>query len=182
MGRAGRSGQRSISVLFYTAAELKGLTDSNLRSLCDNKENCRRRTLLKALGSSESVTTESGICCDICEPVCPYEELDCPKLSAEPRKNTLRKRTLPTVSRQLLETELVAQREALIERNPALKMFPKSVICPITVIREVCNRSRSVKTVDDLKSIACLRQELHVPFFNVIVSLGSGVNNKRTCS
>ena len=111
-------GKPSTSMLFYSTAELKGTTDSNLRSLCDN---CHRHTLLRALGSSESINVDSGLCCNVCEPVCPYKELAFSFVSVERRKRTVRKRALPPNTQQLMEAELLVQRDALIERNPALK-------------------------------------------------------------
>ena len=77
------------------------------------------------LGSSEMVTTESHICCDVCEPVCPYKNLTFPRVP-EARKTTLRKRALPQNTWQMMESKLLAQRDAVVEGNPALKMFPKS--------------------------------------------------------
>ena len=182
IGRGGRAGQPSTSLLFYSAAEMKGTTNSTLTSVFDQKENCRRRTLLKALGSSESVTVNSGLCCDVCEPVCPYKELEFSFVSVVSRKRTVRKRALPPTTQQSMEAELLAQRDALIEKNPALKIFPKSIVCPLSVIKEVCLRSRSIKSVHDFQSIPCVRQEFYSPFFYVIVEcLGSGYHSKHTC-
>ena len=181
MGRAGRAGQPSISVLFYSPAELKGSAEATLKALCDQGENCHRRMLLKGLGSSEMVTTESRICCDVCEPVCPYKDLTFPRVP-EARKTTLRKRALPQNTRQMMESELLAQRDAVVEGNPALKMFPKSVFCPLNVIQDVCSKSSSVKCIHDMQSFSCLRKELHSPFFTVITSLRSGHLTNFTCS
>ena len=169
IGRAGRAGQPSHSILFYSAAEMKGTTDLILRSLCDQKENCRRLAIIRALGSSELLSGERGLCCDVCAPVCPYKELAVPCGVVAARRRTVRKRALSPTTSRLMEKELISQRDALIERNPALKIFPKSVICPLSVIREICLRSRSIKSINDFQLISCVRPELHSPFFSVIV-------------
>ena len=78
--------------------------------------------LLKGLGSSETVTTESRICCDVCE------------------------------------SGHLAQRDAVVEGNPALKMFPNSVFCPLNVMQDVHSKSSSVKCIHDMQSFSCLRK------------------------
>ena len=99
---------------------------------------------------------------------------------SEARKPTLRKRPLPQNTQHQMEAELLAQRDAMIERNPALAIFPKSIACPLSVIQEVCSRSSSVQCINDMQSFKGLRQELHSPFFHVIIRLRSG--HHRNCA
>ena len=75
-----------------------------------------------------------------------------------------------------MKRALLSQRDALIERIPALKIFPKSVICPLSLIRELCMRSRSIKSVDDIQSFSCVRPEFHSPFFDAIVAMNITMN------
>ena len=124
----------------------------------------------------------NNLCCDVCQPVCPYTELTVTSVSVEARKRTVRKRALPTDMQHFLEAKLLVERDALIARHPALKMFPKSVICPLSVVRELCSKSRSINNIDDIRSLPCIRPEFHLPFFNVIVEcLSNAPHPKRAC-
>ena len=72
-----------------------------------------------------------------------------------------------------LEFKLVSERDAIIENNGALRMLPKSVICPIGVIKEVTSRSKSIECVEDMRLFPCLRPEFRIShtFFNENVYL-----------
>ena len=69
IGRAGRAGQPSTSLLLYSTAETRNCSDESLQSLCEHKENCRRQTLLQALGSDECSVVSKNLCCEVCQPV-----------------------------------------------------------------------------------------------------------------
>ena len=108
----------------------------------------------------------NGLCCDICQPVCPYSELTISPVTLETRKHRPRTRSVPVCIQSSLETKLLVERDALIAKNPALKMLPKSVICPQSVIKEVCSRSPSINL---MRLFPCVRPEFHLPFFNAVV-------------
>ena len=67
-----------------------------------------------------------------------------------------------------LEFKLVSECDAIIENNGALRMLPKSVICPIGVIKEVTLRSKSIECVEDMRLFPCLRPEFHTPFLMLL--------------
>ena len=67
-----------------------------------------------------------------------------------------------------LETRLLIERDRLISKHPALKMFPKSVVCPLGVIKEVCGRSRAIANIEDMHSLPCIRPEFHEPFLKLL--------------
>ena len=64
------------------AREVQRCKDSGLVKFCTEKENCRRRQMLRALGSDEPLQTVNGqMCCDVCSQQCSnmhsaYTELD----------------------------------------------------------------------------------------------------------
>ena len=124
-------------MLLYSTAETKNCTDQSLRALCENKENCRH-TVLQALGSDECTSLSKNLCCDVCRPVCPYIELAFSFVSMPLGAKKRQPRLHPTSADVLhyLEFKLVSERDANIENNGALRMLPKSVICPIGVIKD----------------------------------------------
>ena len=70
-GRAGRGGFLCRAVLLTDARELQRCKDVGLVEFCTAKENCRRKHMLRALGSDEPVQTVNGqMCCDVCSQQC----------------------------------------------------------------------------------------------------------------
>ena len=67
-GRAGRNGAQSRAHLFYSKQKKK--VDAEIKDFCSNKENCLRRSLLKAIGDIHvvSVETSANPCCGNCPP------------------------------------------------------------------------------------------------------------------
>ena len=160
---------------------MKKRTDPDLKALCDQKENCRRRILLRALGSDECSSVTRNLCCDCCQPVYPYFDLTVPSVTLETRKRRPRTGSVPVDIQTFLETKLLVERDAIIAKNPALKMLPKSVVCPLTIIRDMCARSHSINSVEDISAYPCIRPELHLPFFHVFVEcLSCAPPSKRT--
>lgn len=58
-------------------------------------------------------------------------------------------------------------------------MMPKSVVCPISTITELCSWSRSIHSVEDIRSFAGVHPELYLAFLNVIVQVGGSPPEKR---
>ena len=67
IGRAGRCGHESRGHIFTNSREIRTCSDEALVEFCVSKENCRRRVLLNALGSSESLPSCTSFC-DVCSP------------------------------------------------------------------------------------------------------------------
>ena len=127
----------------------------------------------------------NNLCCDVCQPVCPYTELNIASESLGTRKRRPRMRAVSSDIQSSLETKLLVERDTLISKHPGLKMLPKSVVCPLSVIREVCSRCKSINSIEDIRSLPCIRPEFHLAFFNAVVEC-TGISNappqKRTCT
>lgn len=171
IGRAGRSGQQSTSVLFYSTVEAKNSSDHYLKSLCNDSENCRRCNLLQALGKDECSTVSKNLCCDVCQPTCPYTDLTLPFSTLPTKKRRPRLQPVSAEDQKTLESKLLVERDTVIASNPALKMLPKSVVCPISTIKELCSRSKSINCAQDIYAFAGVRPELCTPFLNVIIGV-----------
>ena len=85
------------------------------------------------------------------------------------KKRRPRVRPVSTEEQSTLESKLLVERDTLIANNPDLRMIPKSVICPISVIKELCYRRKSISSLEDIRSFAGVRPELHLAFLKTIV-------------
>jgi len=65
-GSAGRGGAEAVAQVMYTAKELRTDVKTELVDFISNKENCRQRSLLQNLGSTESLVGDHTLCCDVC--------------------------------------------------------------------------------------------------------------------
>ena len=117
--------------------------------------------------------------------MCPYTELNIASESLRTRKWRPRMRAVSSDIRSSLETKLLVERDALISKHPGLKMLPKSVVCPLSVIREVCSRCKSINSIEDIRSLPCIWPEFHLAFFNAVVEytcISNGPPQKCTCT
>ena len=136
-----------------------------MKALCEGKKNCRRKILLKALGSDEFSSVSKNVCCDCCHPVCPYQSLLFSSATTEGRKRRVRIRPISDDIKALLTSKLIEARDSAIESNPVLKMLPNSVVCPVTVtIKDIASRSISISSIEDVRSFPCIRPEFHETF------------------
>lgn len=124
---------------------------------CTLKENCRRRFLLKALGSSETVTGHP--CCDVCDPtnfpsVLHFEVV--PNICAQEKKRKARRVAVRSVDQELMTTlraNLVAEREAYLSEHPSMRMLGPSFVCADSVIDKICDDAKFTAAIEDLDAI-----------------------------
>lgn len=119
-GRAGRNGNPSMCLLFSNRTETKSCKDEKLISFTTSTKTCRRRILLKSLGSDEHIHTNSKLRCDICThnhfPYSRFEFLHPHKIQWKPKPQDIRSvekdvldslKNALLVERQLLKKALV---------------------------------------------------------------------------
>ena len=105
-----------------------------------------------------------NMCSNVCEAVCPYTELVCLASTLEVKKHRRRVRLLSAEAQSSLQSMLVAERDRLISDNPVFKRVPKSVVCPISVIKEVAAKSASINCLEDIRAFPGVREQLQVAF------------------
>jgi hypothetical protein len=179
IGRAGRSGCQSLSVLYFSPSEEKKCIDHGLQLLCREKENCFHHTILQALGSDEVSSVVKEKCCNSCNLVCPYAELSFPSYR---KKRQQRIHNVTSDMKKTLGTRLLKVVDDAVRRFPALKMLPRSLVCPASVIRLICEKSPYISSIQDLDTIPCLRRELKAKFYNIVAnSLSNAPPSKHMC-
>ena len=117
IGRAGRNGCPAHSHILCTARKT---TDPSLTDLrASDRENCRRRMIIRGLGSSE-VTTRNDVCCDNCGGGTKLlSRLDF--LKHVPAKRNKRKKAVRTVdheTKQKLRLALFEERKKILVEEP----------------------------------------------------------------
>lgn len=76
IGRAGRDGTSSKSLLLYHGRQCRNL-DTDMADYISNKEDCRRQILLSCYKASPSSTTLRHACCDVCSLKCSCNMKEC---------------------------------------------------------------------------------------------------------
>lgn len=153
LGRAGRGGSTSCGVVYTNSRELSKCTDVALKEYCEGKENCRRKVLLAALGSTQELSQPcSGVCCDSCPP----GELP-PELSFfTPLQLERQSRTRPVrvVSKEVgvtLRKRLLRERAVITSSTLGYQMLGQEVILPTKCIEQLCKKARYIKSIDDIR-------------------------------
>ena len=143
--------------------------------VCEQTENCRRKTLLRSLGSNELVDASPGTpCCDVCSPIvrtsCTrsrvVDKLDifrATTLAPKPRRCAVRSVT-PTLEKRLRD-RLQVERDAIVDSEIGYKMLGKYVV------DELCKRAKFIKDCDDVSSVPGLRKQFVNRLYYVIIDL-----------
>ena len=172
-GRAGRGGVEAVAQLIYTTKEANTELNTQLVDFASNKENCRRRTLLHNMGSCESVIGDHVLCCDVCSSgIVPYCRLRF--LMKRPHVGRVRKRRCgqkltPQQYNELL-SRLTKERDIICCSSAGFSYLGPDVLCPHSVINQLCKIAQSVHTIDDIK-IPGLRPQLYDKFFEIISNI-----------
>ena len=178
-GRAGRGDFLCRAVLLTDARELQRCKDVGLVEFCTAKENCRRKHMLRALGSDEPVqTVNRQICCDVCSQHCSNKgsacsDLDtldiCKRICCKRQRKPPAVRTVSKDRSTSLKQALLEEREKIIATDIGYKMLGNDLVLPMGCIVEICKQARCIQSVEDLKGIPGIRQELLSRIFDVFM-------------
>ena len=134
---------------------------------CTSKENCRRKSLLLALGSTEAVLSTSS-CCDVCG-IAPSTRLAFEYLPCTVGLQSRRRVPAQTVDKDLQNTlvsTLLQEWDAYIDQHPQYKFIGPEFVCSKETI---ASQARYIRTTQDLGDKFSLRSELREKFFNTLV-------------
>lgn len=114
------------------------IEDPTLKSLCTDKENCFRATLIAALGGT--VQQSSTLCCVTCNPLAftNGERLDVMQVGKTPprKKRRVAVRNVDKSTIETLKVQLKAEREKYMSENPSLHILGNQFVCPDSVIEK----------------------------------------------
>jgi hypothetical protein len=147
--------------------------DSAVKGFGSESENCRRKKLLQAVGSSEMIHS-GNLCCDGCvgdglplrlqfEKTSPIRTCSKRRVAAYDVSDDMKSR---------IKANLVRERDAYMQSHPHYYMSHYSFVCPDCVIDHICEQARFIKSEEDLDVIG-LRPELKSIFFAAIISIVS---------
>ena len=151
--------------------------DDKVRQLCEDRENCRRKKMLEAIGSTESCDGENA-CCDTCG----VDRL-VPKLKFEesrPVNTVSRKRRCAvfTVTEDAVSTlaqALRQERDKYLDNHPNFAPFGPDCVCSNSLIDHICMQAKFISEESDLDTIFTLRPALRPIFFKIIQDIFSVV-------
>ena len=149
--------------------------DIEIKQWYESKENCLRRTILRAIGDSSPVEHASIMCCSHCnEPESVYP----PKLSIiESISVPLSKKKRSAVwhvtqdLEAALKERLVEERSKYVRDHPAYMFIGENSVCPDCVISDICRNSRFIKSKQDISCVNGLRPELVDLFFYALLDV-----------
>ena len=139
-----------MGVLFSHRLEVENCKDDDLKQMC-GKENCRRLTLLTALGSSEALSALNGMCCDSCTPNALPRELAFVKPESRRRPRIRAVRTVSKLQEQILMDSLEQEREAIVSSSVGYMMLGKELVLPTKCLYELVRKAKYVQTAQDVK-------------------------------
>lgn len=161
-GRAGRSGGLLRAHLFYSKQKKK--LDVEIKDFCYNKENCPRRSILKAIGDKAPVDSFSTLCCSNCSSSrlsLPSKLAICESTPVIPNSNkrSAHWKTDKTID-ETLRNRLLEERQKYVSDHPVFAMIGEKAVCPNCVIDTICKEARFIRTKEDISDIVGLRPEL----------------------
>ena len=159
--------------------------DDKIRLLCEDRENCKRKKMLEAVGSTENCDREDA-CCDTCG----VDRL-LPELKFEQSRpvNTIsRKRRCAvfTVTEDAVSTlaqALRQERDKYLDNHPNFLPFGPDCVCSNSLIDHICMQAKFVSKESDLDTFFTLRPTLRLMFFKTIQDIFSveAVRKKSRC-
>ena len=171
IGRAGRCGHESRGHIFTNSREIRTCSDEALVEFCVSKENCRRRVLLNALGSSESLPSGTS-CCDVCSPTAELVSIFHPiAVGRKPRQHAVRSVSKPLAKH--LKDRLLAERDVIVASDIGYRMLGKNMVLPDTCIDMLCKKAKFITQSSDISTIPGLRGQFANRIFDVILEVVS---------
>ena len=157
IGRAGRCGHESRGHIFTNSRDTRTCSDEALVDFCVSKENCRRRVLLTALGSSESLASGTS-CCDVCSPSASTSTIFHPiAVTRKPRKRAVRSVSKPLAKH--LKERLLAERDAIVASDVGYRMLGKNMMLPDSCIDILCKKAKFITNRSDISTVPRLRSQ-----------------------
>ena len=173
IGRAGRDGSTCRAHIITNTREVEQSKDPDLTEFCKCTENCRRKVLLRSLGSTENLPTSSvEMCCDVCSP----STLSCAVVDLfkhVPTKRRARRlvaRALSSSQYAGLKKALEQERDAIVASDVGYNMLGKEIVMPTACIVELCKMAKYVTCEDDIKCVPGLRSVFVSRIFSVMMS------------
>ena len=74
------------------------------------------------------------------------------------------------VDKSAIKLQREAERSKFIDSNPSFSIVGKQLVCPDSVISQICSNAKYISVLDDM-DLFFLRHELKEPFFRVVVNL-----------
>lgn len=130
--------------------------------------------MIRAIGGSvqrrQQQQKQQSLCCVVCNP---SAFLDGGRLDiVQPGRPPARKRrrvARRAVIESVIESRLKAERKKFMDENPALAIVGKQMVCPDSVVSQICSSAKYISVVKDM-DLFFLRTELKERFFNVLFS------------
>ena len=143
-GRAGRSGGMSRAHLFYSKQKKK--MDMRIKDFCEQKENCLRTSLLKAIGDTVPIDSSSTPCCSNCPPSCttlPSKLAiieSTPVIDTNTKKRSAHWKTDQTIDKTL-KNRLIEERQKYVHDYPMFAIIGEKAVCPNSVVDKICKEA-----------------------------------------
>ena len=148
-----------MCILFTNLAEAKSCKDEKMVSFSSSTRICRRRLLLKSLGSDEDIHTVSKQCCDICThnrlPYSHFQFLHPHKTQRKQKPKEVRYIEKDVIDS--LKNALLAERKAIVKESIGLRVIGIEVACPLSCIESICAQANVISSAEDIKAISCIR-------------------------
>ena len=129
---------------------------------------------MRGLGSSEAITEGGGLCCDVCSSslkLKPPSVVDLLQPMKMTRKRTVNSRKLSDDLIKDLRERLLVERQVIVSEEPGYKMLGVDLVCPVSIIEEICDRATELKSIENLKSMHGVRPEFYSRFLRVVTDV-----------
>ena len=137
--------------MFYSV-RANSKMDSAVRQLCVDKDNCRRKKMLEAIGSLEDCQRDE-CCCDCCgaDRLSPKLKFECVKpVSTAGRKRRCAVFSVTDEAVETLKEALRNERDKYMDNHRSFITFGPDCVCCDSLIDHICMQAKFVKVESDL--------------------------------